>query len=40
MARTRFVPRRRPQNMNFYQRRTAAAKEMQIVGERPLKTVK
>lgn len=28
MARTRFVPRRRPQNMNFDQRRTAAAKEI------------
>ena len=28
MARTRFVPRRRLQNMNFDQRRTAAAKEI------------
>ena len=28
MARTRFVPHRRPQNMNFDQRRTAAAKEI------------
>ena len=28
MARTRFAPRRRPQNMNFDQRRTAVAKEI------------
>ena len=28
MARTRFVPRRRPQNKNFDQRRTAVAKEI------------
>ena len=28
MARTRFEPRRRPQNMNIDQRRTAAAKEI------------
>ena len=28
MVRTRFVPCRRPQNMNFDQRRIAAAKEI------------
>ena len=28
MARTRFVPHRRPQKMNFDQKRTAAAKEI------------
>ena len=28
MARTRFTPRRRPQNINFNQRRVAAAKEI------------
>ena len=28
MARTRFAPHRRPQNMNFDQRRTGAAKEI------------
>ena len=28
MARTRFTPRRRPANMNFYLRRVAAAKEI------------
>lgn len=28
MARTRFTPRKRPQNINFDQRRVAAAKEI------------
>ena len=28
MVRTRFTPRRRPQNLNFDERRTAAAKEI------------
>ena len=28
MVRTRFTPRRRPQNLNFDQRRTASAKEI------------
>ena len=38
MARTRAVPRRRPANINFDQRRVAAAKE--IANSRRIKNIK